>query len=222
MAPAASRVFAAVALSGVVHAGAAFVDWSGPSPAADDAIGRAPLRMIVARATPSRRSVATAAPASTPPPSTPTSATASVTPPSTPAPASPPVAAASKPRDDAAGPVPSAHEAPDDVEPVAVADDEPIAVVAPKPISYPVFTLPENDDPHRIGLTRLVLVVSSTGETVDVVVTASTMSQDYVDRLVRTFSAMRFEPARARGLPRPGTYEVVVNFAFEPSGRSAL
>ncbi len=85
-----------------------------------------------------------------------------------------------------------------------------------------MFTLPPNDDPRRIGLTRLLLVVSSRGETVDVIVTASTMSQDYVDGLVRTFAAMRFEPARRRGLAHPGTYEVVVNFTFEAPGRTAL
>jgi hypothetical protein len=33
---------------------------------------------------------------------------------------------------------------------------------------------------------------------------------------------MRFAPARAHGFPRPGWYEVVVRFDFDPDGATRL
>lgn len=92
----------------------------------------------------------------------------------------------------------------------------------PKPLTYPVISLPPDDDPRRIGLVRLMLVVSSEGRVVKTVVTAATLSQDYVDRITESFEAVRFEPAMVNGLPRAGWYEVVVDFAFDPEARSAV
>lgn len=94
--------------------------------------------------------------------------------------------------------------------------------VRPVPLTYPVIALPADDDPHRVGLVRLMLVVSSEGKVARTLVIASTLSQDYVDRIQRSFEDMRFTPAFARGLPQAGWYEVVVNFDFDPSVRSSL
>ena len=79
----------------------------------------------------------------------------------------------------------------------------------PKPLTYPVLSLPPDDDPRRVGLVRLMLVVSSEGRVVKTVVTAATLSQDYVDRIAESFEAVRFEPATrawaaARELVRSG------------------
>ena len=90
----------------------------------------------------------------------------------------------------------------------------------PTPLSYPVLVLPPGDDPHRIGLVRLLLVVSSEGKVASVIVTAATMSQDYIDRVTKSFEEMRFKPGSLRGAPHPGWYEVVVNFGFEPQAAS--
>ncbi len=94
--------------------------------------------------------------------------------------------------------------------------------IKPTPLSYPILVLPSGDDPHRIGLVRLLLVVSSEGKVVKVIVTASTMSQDYIDRVTKSFEEMRFNPGLLRGAPHPGWYEVVVNFDFEPQGTTSL
>ncbi len=92
----------------------------------------------------------------------------------------------------------------------------------PTPITYPVVEVPADDDPHRVGLVRLMLVVSSDGTVASTVVTAATLSPDYVERIVHSFEQMRFRPARSRGLPRASWYEVVVNFDFDPSAQTAL
>ncbi len=207
MSIAASRVFAAVAVSGAVHAGAALFGWSVQSTAVDGAVGSTPLRVTIGA--PSPKPVVSIPKAASPVVMQPVAERIALA-------GAPKVAAAPRPAP------PAVIVEPTDADPVDEASSESVRVESPTPISYPVFTLPENDDPHRIGLTRLLLVVSSQGQTIDVIVTASTMSQDYVDSLVKTFSAMRFEPARVRGLPYPGTYEVVVNFAYEPNGRAAL
>jgi len=94
--------------------------------------------------------------------------------------------------------------------------------VRPVPLTYPVIAIPADDDPHRVGLVRLMLVVSSEGKVARTLVIASTLSQDYVDRIRRSFEDMRFTPAFAHGLPQAGWYEVVVNFDFDPSARSSL
>ena len=102
------------------------------------------------------------------------------------------------------------------------ADESSDPGIKPTPLSYPILVLPPGDDPHRIGLVRLLLVVSSEGKVVHVIVTASTMSQDYIDRVTKSFEEMRFNPGLLRGAPHPGWYEVVVNFDFEPQGATSL
>ena len=92
----------------------------------------------------------------------------------------------------------------------------------PTPLSYPVLVLPPDDDPHRIGLVRLLLVVSSDGKVARVIVTAATMSQDYIDRVTKSFEEMRFKPGMLHGAPYPGWYEVVVNFDFDPQAAASL
>lgn len=95
-------------------------------------------------------------------------------------------------------------------------------VTSPTPLSYPILVLPPGDDPHRVGLVRLLLVVSSEGKVANVIVTAATMSQDYVDRVTKSFEAMRFKPGTQRGAPHPGWYEAVVNFDFDPQAAASL
>ena len=92
----------------------------------------------------------------------------------------------------------------------------------PTPLTYPLLAPPPGDDPHIVGLVRLLLVVASDGKVVKTIVTASTLSQDYVDRVTKSFEEMRFKPGRLRGLPHPGWYEVVVNFDFEPPAAASL
>ena len=93
--------------------------------------------------------------------------------------------------------------------------DEP-ADVRPAPITYPVLPLPADDDPHRVGIVRVLLVISSEGRVMDSHVTAATLSPEYVERVVRSFEAVRFTPASKHGFPHAGWYEVVVDFGFEP------
>ncbi len=95
-------------------------------------------------------------------------------------------------------------------------------VTRPTPLSYPILVLPPGDDPHRIGMVRLLLVVSSEGKVVNAIVSASTMSQDYIDLVTKSFEDMRFNPGLLRGAPHPGWYEVVVNFDFEPPPATSL
>lgn len=95
-------------------------------------------------------------------------------------------------------------------------------VLHPVPLTYPVIALPADDDPHRVGLVRLMLIVSSEGTVARSFVVASTLSQDYLDRIQRSFEDMRFKPAVSHGLPRAGWYEVVVNFDFDPDARPLL
>ena len=92
----------------------------------------------------------------------------------------------------------------------------------PTPITYPVIDIPADDDPNRVGLVRMVLVVSSEGAVVRTVVTATTLTPAYVERIARSFEQMRFRPAMRAGLPRAGWYEVVVNFDFDPEARTRL
>ena len=92
----------------------------------------------------------------------------------------------------------------------------------PAPLSYPILVLPPGDDPRRIGMVRLLLVVSSEGKVVQTIVSASTMSQDYIDLVTKSFEDMRFKPGLSRGAPHPGWYEVVVNFDFEPPPATSL
>ncbi len=91
----------------------------------------------------------------------------------------------------------------------------------PQPLTYPVISLPSDDDPRRVGLVRLMLIVSSEGRVVKTVVTAATLSQDYVDRITESFEAVRFEPATVHGLPHASWYEVVVDFTFDPGAGPA-
>ena len=109
-----------------------------------------------------------------------------------------------------------------DQAPSPTADETIEPPVKPTPLSYPILVLPPDDDPHRIGLVRLLLVVSSEGEVAQVIVAASTMSQEYVDRVTKSFEEMRFHPGRLRGMPHTGWYEVVVNFDFEPQAATSL
>ncbi|MGI9025407.1 MAG: hypothetical protein ACR2GP_07465 [Burkholderiaceae bacterium] len=92
----------------------------------------------------------------------------------------------------------------------------------PTPLSYPILVLPQGDDPHRIGMVRLLLVVSSEGKVVNTIVSASTMTQDYIDLVTKGFEDMQFKPGLSRGAPHPGWYEVVVNFDFEPPPATSL
>lgn len=104
----------------------------------------------------------------------------------------------------------------------AVAAEGRRPVESPSPLTYPVIPVPPDDDPHRVGMVRLMLVVSSDGRVARSIVLASTLPQDYVDRIALGFDDMRFEPARAGGLPRAGWFEVVVNFDFDPGPSTLL
>ena len=106
--------------------------------------------------------------------------------------------------------------------PARPVDERSDPVIQPTPLDYPILVLPPDDDPHRIGLVRLLLVVSSEGKVVNVIVAAATMSQDYIDRVTKSFEDMRFKPGSLRGAPHPGWYEVVVNFDFEPQGAKSF
>ena len=238
----AARLVAAVAVSAGLHVGAAFVGWS-PRPidlhqgsahadfTAATVARPAPLRVRVAASGGSGKPTASAPVVEAPQVDAlrPGAAVALVLPSPVTLRHSPPARSSGGPVEH---PIDVAYDAAD--EPTVDASVErrvdesdahamrAASVASPRPLSYPVFVLPPDDDPRRIGLTRLLLVVSSRGETVDVIVTASTMSQDYVDRVVQAFQTMRFDPARVRGLPYPGTYDVVVNFTYEPSGSRAL
>ena len=92
----------------------------------------------------------------------------------------------------------------------------------PTPLTYPILSLPPGDDPHIVGLVRMLLVVSSEGKVVKTIVAASTLPQDYIDRVTKSFEEMRFKPGRLRGVPHPGWYEVVVNFDFDPQAATSL
>ena len=96
------------------------------------------------------------------------------------------------------------------------------AASRPTPLSYPILVLPPGDDAHRIGMVRLLLVVSSEGKVVQAIVSAATMSQNYIDLVTKSFEDMRFNPGRLRGAPHPGWYEVVVNFDFEQPPATSL
>ena len=101
-------------------------------------------------------------------------------------------------------------------------DETTDAASRPTPLSYPILVLPPGDDAHRIGMVRLLLVVSSEGKVVQAIVSAATMSQDYIDLVTKSFEDMRFNPGQLRGAPHPGWYEVMVNFDFEPPPATSL